>query len=161
MAFWKKSEDPWDMDPAKQRRSPAAEVPGDAEERKNPLDTLKDWVGEKQAAQRERLTLPAEKCPWCGQDMEQGYLSGGRSVFWSRGVPDTKAKWLGAGHENTLRVDDEGILFTYKTAWRCPACEKMMFDAAGLRPTGEELYSGTFDSPPDDGAFSETEENQE
>ena len=159
MAFWKKSEDPWDMDPAKQRRSVPVEEETEAAE--SPLDTLKGWAARRKAAEAEKLTLPPEKCPWCGGEMEQGFLSGGRGVVWSRGVPDTKTKWLGAGHGNTLRVDDEGVLFTYKTAWLCPACEKMTVDAAGLRAPGEDTYNSSFDGSPYSGAFGETEENQE
>ena len=150
MAFWKKGEDPWDVDPAKQRTvSRVTETPDRFRElQKNPLDSLKDWVEDRLESQREQLIRAAEKCPWCGGDMEQGFLNGGRGVFWTRGVPDTRTKWLGAGRENLLRVDNEGVVITYKTAWRCPACEKMVFDAAGLRPEGDPC-AGNFGEPPE------------
>lgn len=149
MAFWKKSEDPWDMDPADKRRfAPAEEEAETAGE--SPLDMLKNWAVQKRAAEVEKLTLSPEKCPWCGRDMEQGYLSGGKSVFWHRGVLDTRTKWLGAGKGNTLRVDDEGVFVTCKTAWHCPDCEKIVFSSAGLRapyesePPTESPYTGAF-----------------
>ena len=83
------------------------------------------------------MTLPVEKCPWCGGEMEQGFLSGGRGVYWTRGVPDTKTKWLGAGMENQLRVDEEGALFTYRTAWLCPTCRKLAADLSDASDTPE------------------------
>lgn len=154
MAFWNKGEDPWDVKP-KPVSVPDPDRDGEPD---TLLDSLKAWNKErKEEKARRKAPLPPEKCPWCGGDMEQGFLSGGRGVVWSRGVPDTKTKWLGAGHGNTLRVDDEGVLLTYKTAWLCPACEKMTFDAAGLRAPGEDTYSGS----PYTGVFGETEENQE
>ena len=154
MAFWNKGEDPWDVKP-KPVSVPNPDCDGEPD---TVLDSLKAWNKERKEAKVRRETIPPpEKCPWCGGEMEQGFLSGGRGVVWSRGVPDTKTKWLGAGHGNTLRVDDEGVLFTYKTAWLCPACEKMTFDAAGLRAPGEDPYSGS----PYTGVFGETEENQE
>ena len=167
--FWKKSEDPWDMDPAKRRPAPgAAETPFRQEEpEKGLLDSLRGWANEKLEAQRQEVTQTPEVCPWCGGSMEQGFLNGGNgSVFWNRGVPDTKTKWLGAGRENVLRVDDEGVLFTYKTAWHCPVCEKIVFDAAGLRPEGESTYTASFEEgaetrSPYSGCFGETPEERE
>ena len=78
MAFWKKSEDPWDIDPDERRLAsePAEKEPG-------LLDTLRgDWDAMRAEWQetRESLKLPPEKCPWCGKDMEQGFLMGGRGV---------------------------------------------------------------------------------
>lgn len=78
MAFWKKSEDPWDIDPDERRLAsePAEKAPG-------LLDTLRgDWDAMQVEWQekREKLRLPPEKCPWCGEDMEQGFLMSGRGV---------------------------------------------------------------------------------
>lgn len=71
MAFWKKSADPWDIDPDERRLAsePAEKAPG-------LLDTLRgDWDAMRAEWQetRESLKLPPEKCPWCGKDMEQGF----------------------------------------------------------------------------------------
>ena len=85
MAFWKKSEDSWDIDPDERRLAsePAEKAPG-------LLDTLRgDWDAMRAEWQetRESLKLPPEKCPWCGKDMEQGFLMGGRGVVWHRASP--------------------------------------------------------------------------
>ena len=135
MAFWKKSEDPWDIDPNQRRTAsePAEKAPG-------LLDTLRgDWDAMQAARQekREKLRLPPEKCPWCGKDMEQGFLMGGRGVVWYRGIPTGKARWLSPGGENIMRVDTEGFLTTYHTAWYCPDCKKMTIDAADLQTEAE------------------------
>jgi hypothetical protein len=135
------------VDP-KKRPQPA--VREEAEKEPGPLDTLKSWAREKREAETERLALPPEKCPWCGQDMEQGFLSGGRGVFWTRGVPDTKNKWLGG---TAQQVDDEGFFYTYKTAWRCMNCQKMVVDTTGM---GGEDANSTVDSPPDTDTGEET-----
>lgn len=114
MAFWKKSEDSWDIDPDERRLAsePAEKAPG-------LLDTLRgDWDAMRAEWQekREKLRLPPEKCPWCGKDMEQGFLMSGRGVFWYRGIPTGKARWLSPGGGNIMRVDTEGFLTTYHTA---------------------------------------------
>ena len=136
MPFWKKSEDPWDIDPSKRR--PATEP-----EEKGPglLDFLReDWDTMQAARQekREKLRLPPEQCPWCRKDMEQGFLMGGRGVFWYRGIPAGKALWISPGNEDTIRVDAEGFLTTYHTAWYCPDCKKMTIDAADLQTEAEK-----------------------
>lgn len=74
MPFWKKSEDPWDVTPAKERAK--------REPIENPLDTLRDWNEERKARaaakQAELEAQPKEVCPWCGREMERGYFPGGR-----------------------------------------------------------------------------------
>ena len=127
MAFWKKSEDPWDMKP-KSVGAVNPVTPDRDEEPETLLESVRDWAEKKRSAEKDQLALPPEKCPWCGGEMEQGFLNGGRGVYWTRGVPDTKTKWLGAGAENQLRVDEEGALFTYRTAWLCPDCRKLVAD---------------------------------
>ncbi len=71
-------------------------------------------------------------CPWCGQEMEVGYVTGTRGVHYHRGMPTTKRLWLGTGPDNTMRVDAEGGLLTpYCTAWLCRACRRMVLEAPG------------------------------
>ena len=135
MAFWRRSEDPWDRDPAKKR------VKREREPAENPLDALKNWNEErkaKAAAKRAELeALPKETCPWCGEEMERGYFQGGRDrITWTPGFLTTKAAWLGPSkeaRERRLRVYDEGDFTTYKTVWYCRGCEKMVINAAGMR----------------------------
>ena len=136
MPFWKKSEDPWDVDPNRNRSTSEAEETGPGL-----LDSLReDWdaLQAQRQEKREKLRLPPEKCPWCGKDMEQGFLMGGRGVFWYRGIPTGKALWISPGNEDTIRVDAEGFLTTYHTAWYCPDCKKMTIDAADLQTEAEK-----------------------
>ena len=62
---------------------------------------------------------------------------GGRGVAWHRGIPTGKARWLSPGGGNIMRVDTEGFLTTYHTAWYCPDCKKMTIDAADLQTEAE------------------------
>ena len=136
MAFWKKSEDPWDIDPSKRRPAPKP-----AEKAPGLVDTIReewDAMQKERQEKREKLKLPPEKCPWCGKDMEQGFLMGSRGVLWCRGIPAGKALWLSPGRENIMRVDTEGSLTTYHTAWYCPACKKMTIDASDLQTEAEK-----------------------
>ncbi len=103
MPFWKQSEDPWDQKPDKPRREPK-------EPQANPLDSLKAWNEERKAKAKEKeeaRRLPPEPCPWCGKEMEQGFLTGGRdSVRWYPGVH--KFDPLRALDGNALDLLDEG-----------------------------------------------------
>ncbi len=115
MPFWKKSEDPWDMEPGN-------------------------------AGLEEQEPLPLD-CPWCGKPMVRGYLDAvkGGNIWWVTRRPDMKAALIGADPKSSLLVDDEGGIFlTYKTAWRCTDCEKMILDTAGMKrpyetPFGEAV----------------------
>lgn len=128
MAFWKKSEDPWDADPARAREK------REREPVENPLDALRDWNEErraKAAAKRaEWEAQPKEICPWCGREMERGCLQGGRGIYWYTGKPSASAFWWSPRiFEESIQVDDEGDLLkgTYKTAWYCRECGKVVF----------------------------------
>lgn len=133
MAFWKKSEDPWDVDPARARekRKPV----------ENPLDTLRDWNEERRAKaaarQAELEAQPREVCPWCRKEMERGYMISGKGgLIWRPGWMTARSAWVGPPkevRERSLRVDDEGDFTSYKTVWYCGDCEKMVIDAKGMR----------------------------
>ena len=84
MPFWRKSEDPWDMEPEKRRTWTAGEP-------QPPAADGEAWKvpGEKETA--EEQTPSAMTCPWCGQEMRMDgtlYLRGDGS-FWS----DYKLAW--------------------------------------------------------------------
>ena len=132
MPFWKKSEDPWDYAPEEPPR-PAEPGPEDKDYAPSLLDELRDWNEERKEKKRQRETPPPPMaCPWCGREMEMGYLSGSRGVFWIRGVPTARKFWLGAGRGNIIRVDTEGGLMTpHRTAWLCRACRRMVLEAPG------------------------------
>lgn len=150
--FRKKSDDPWDRKPEKRpavREAPSGD-PADSEgpwtppERKeeegwNPGALLDGWLEKRRAADAEKAApdLPPEKCPWCGRDMEQGYITGGRGyVRWYPGRLSTKAAWFGRSDAEGLAVLDENHFIPFKTVWLCRNCEKMVFDMPGPAQTG-------------------------
>lgn len=130
MPFWKKSEDPWDYEPEK-HPAPSAEA-GGGEDAPGFLEELRgdfqNWNQERKEkkAQRE-IPPPPMACPWCGQEMEAGYITGGRDgANWWPGWPP---KVLGPGNGAPIRVDHEGtVLLRYKTAWLCRACRRMVLE---------------------------------
>lgn len=153
VAFWKKSDDPWDRKPG----TKPTVVRETGEPKKKTLDALKKWNEDRKAAAREAeyaRRLPPEKCPWCGKEMEQGYMVGGRdTTHWYPGVLTTKAAWLGGPREERLDLLDEGHFINYKTVWLCRECKKMTFDM----PKPPEM----FDPFADQTAGETTEEREE
>lgn len=125
MPFWKKSEDPWDYEPEKPSR-PAE--PGQEEKDCAPslMDEFRDWIEERKEKKALRETPPPPMiCPWCGQEMEVGTITGGRTV--SSGGP------AGPTGSSVPRPGDrylhEGSLFNrYKTAWLCRGCRRMVME---------------------------------
>ena len=61
MAFWKKSEDPWDMKP-KSVGTVNPVTPDRNEEPETLLESVRDWAEKKRSAEKDQLTLPPEKC---------------------------------------------------------------------------------------------------
>ena len=62
MLFWKRSEDPWDMDPARERAK-TEQKPVE-----NPLDTLRDWNQERKArAAAKQAALEAQRPFFTGE----------------------------------------------------------------------------------------------
>lgn len=123
MPFWKQSDDPWDRKPEKRRPMPKeAEKP-----KKSILERLDGWQEDRKAAAREKeeaRRLPPEPCPWCGKDMEQGYLITGRDpIHWRPGIYKFT---LFSG--DTMRIDTQGDFTMYRTAWLCRECGKMVLD---------------------------------
>ena len=153
MPFWKKSEDPWDWKPERQR--PVHEEPEPRTEGGTALaETLRD-LGKKvktSAVGEEEQPKP-QMCPWCGQEMEIGYLIGGRDpVRWVKERP--RAFHLMA-FEDALVVNDEGgWLTSYKTAWLCRPCKKMVLEAP------EEPKDWTSEIPQRGEENQEQEENE-
>ena len=134
MAFWKKSDDPWDRKPVKTTYTTFEEEP--REEKKGLFQELRDDILEerdlylekreqKKAAAEAEAAMPPEKCPWCGKDMEKGYLSGyrGGAVEWAPKKPG--ALFGNAFTEETVVVTTEGSMSSYKTCWYCRDCSKM------------------------------------
>ena len=81
MPFWRKSEDPWDMEPEKRRTWTAGGAPAPGRRRGRRGRSQ----GRRETA--EEQTPSAMTCPWCGQEMRMGYLVGGRDavrLVWER-----------------------------------------------------------------------------
>ena len=153
MPFWKQSEDPWDQKPEKRREPRENKDP-----QVNPLDTLKAWNEDRKAASKEKEEakwLPPEKCPWCGKEMEQGFITGGRDgVRWHPGIH--KFEFFRDLDGNSFDILSDGGAFSgyYKTAWLCRECGKMVLDV----PEPERVYD--FPEPQDAGT-EETKEEEE
>ena len=154
MAFWKKSEDPWDIDPEKRKKqTTAAFWENDAPAETDPVgaasgrpeeapmgqslgESIKGFFGGK----KEDAPITPEKCPWCGKDMEWGRIDGGRdySVMWRNWKP---RGFLGLSQpDNAREIDllDEGDgLRCYKTIWYCQDCGKMTLEIKNARNTDE------------------------
>lgn len=136
MPFWKKSEDPWDMEPGK--ASPAAE---ETENQEGLLDVLKSWSGQRDARKKAE-EQPPMVCPWCGKEMELGYLCASQGlVCWRSGAH----RMLSFGEE--LVVSDEGTFNSYKTTWRCRDCKKLILDA----PEPPRCSRPQWDKAPEEG----------
>ena len=165
MPFWKKSDDPWDIDPAKKKQQaawweadppaqPDPDVTAEAEPRLG--DTLKSLFQTKET--EEDTPIPAEKCPWCGKDMEWGCITGGRDgVVWRNWKP----RGLGLSRPDgwkELDLLEEGEWRLYKTAGYCGPCGKMVLDApkspyARQEKEAEKLDLGSPGFAPDPKAY--------
>ena len=130
MAFWKKSEDPWDIDPAKRKReqttwSVPQEVSG-LEEKEEDESFLSEVAGLFKKKPDPIENLPDMVCPWCGKEMTKGYLTGGRDVIcWSAEKPGT---FFGSAFLDTVQIRDESLLSNYKTCWHCIPCRRLVVD---------------------------------
>lgn len=136
MAFWKKSEDPWDIDPKKKRRErPTFEVQSTSGEEDAPESLLDELKGMFRKKPEEETPVIPEKCPWCGSEMERGFLDAvkGGDIWWCVKKPGWKADFLGQDANTSWLVTDEGGFHPCKTAWYCPNCRKMTLDCAEMR----------------------------
>ena len=117
MAFWKKSEDPWDRKPQEARHAVWSET-----EPEMAAPESEKASAAPEAPQRE---AEAETCPWCGGEMKRSYLMGDRGVYWSESMPAGNG-WFWDAEE----LSDRDLSFwdpIYKTVWHCPTCRKGVF----------------------------------
>ena len=128
MAFWKKSEGPWDIDPEKRKREQTA-VTFEAEEKpEEEADEgiLSEIAGLFKKKPEPVKTLPDMSCPWCGKAMTKGYLMGGRDrVCWSAEKP---GGFFGSAFLETVEIRDPDVWNNYKTCWHCIPCRKLVVD---------------------------------
>ena len=132
MAFFKKSSDPWDIDPEKRKKEREKEARRaewtSAAEPEN-AEPFK-WPWEKSAEEETAARLQSEKCPWCGKEMEPGYLF----------APDSRMYWQTERPKPYTMISKDALVVEekgggrprYKQTWYCRTCRKMSFDAADL-----------------------------
>ena len=94
MPFWKKREDPWDWEPER-KREPGGDAPGAAFRRSPGLE--RDGRRRGNARHAEAQSPPPMTCPWCGGEMQAGWIPGKDVIRWWSGVPTAKDAWLGNG----------------------------------------------------------------
>ena len=110
MAFWKKSEDPWDRKP---EQKPAAPVPA---------PEPPAWAQVKQPPK-------PMNCPWCGREMLSGNLYGSTSrsaaqpLTWREGAHKSWLERIGTPEEEQYLA-----LGSYEEAWYCTECRKLVLD---------------------------------
>ncbi|MBQ8852428.1 MAG: hypothetical protein IJZ66_08340 [Oscillibacter sp.] len=127
MAFWKKSDDPWDRKPGKQKetlwREQEAPVENDSPVERE-LTPKEQRIRDIIEGPKVTPVVP-EKCPWCGGDMEAA------SIYSERGWTVWKLGDHGGGMFDSaaaMTLQEEGISFwdrAFKRSWYCRACEKM------------------------------------
>ena len=131
MAFWKKSDDPWDRKPEKQQTiwrendAPAEPAPPSEPDRLTPKEErIRNIIEGPKAA-----PVVPEKCPWCGQDMKRVYIFSKSFTKWSYEMP---GGWL----QDYEILEDVGGLFdpVYKQGSYCESCEKMTLNVKKPRP---------------------------
>ena len=131
MAFWKKSEDPWDIDPNKRKSTPSFETEASQPAEKGFFESIREdftaWKEAKQAAAETEDTIPPETfCPWCGKPMVWGNLyCNGRTygMIWEEGQ---KKSFLEAfGTDNQTKCLNLGYS---EEAWYCTECQKLILD---------------------------------
>lgn len=153
MPFWKKSEDPWDMEPGRPVSTVETPEQGETAPERGLRDQFWDWndarKAEKARKQAEKTPAPIP-CPWCGKPMTTGYLMGSRGIWWAPGVPDFAAKWVSiAMAEGAFRVDTEGsMLSPWLTSWYCEDCRKLAVDVPEPAEFGASKESDG-EAPPD------------
>lgn len=123
MAFWKKSEDPWDIDPEKKKKASIAVVETEPEYEQETEGFLAGIFKKKPAEEEVEESLI---CPWCGQKMTKGYLLGGRDRL--RLSDQKPTAFLGSLGHDTIDFSDEGFLVTHKSCWQCKTCRKLVAD---------------------------------
>ncbi len=132
MAFWKKSDDPWDRKPGKQKKAETAWWEQDPVVTE-PVETAAETVEKSVESVENTEKRGMESCPWCGGEMVSGRLSSGRDgIYWREGAePERLLEFLMEGGER-LRPD---------RAWRCRGCGRVVFTLQGSGTLWEEKTS--------------------
>ena len=93
------------------------------------------WRAPWESEDAEAQSPPPMTCPWCGGEMQVGYLVGGQDlvrVMWER--PGT---FRLTDPDGTLYLrGDGGFWSDYKLAWHCETCRKLVVDTTGCDRAG-------------------------
>lgn len=135
MAFWKKSEDSWDIDPNRRKKTviPQAEVTG-LEEAESPAEAEEE----------------ATACPWCGKAMIRGYLQSGRGGVFLRDEEPGGTTALGDMGLPIAR-DGGALAGLYAPCWQCKPCRKLVADIPGERRPNYVWKNGKVVLPEEEG----------
>ena len=142
MPFWKKSEDPWDQPVRRPQPRPAPDSGAETGQEENTAQELREMFRELGKGAREFFGMeekepepevPPQMRPWCGKEMEVGYLCGGRDYV--RLVRQRPGALRLA--EDALYIRGDGTFWCdYKIAWTCGNCRKLVADL----PEPEETW---------------------
>lgn len=140
MAFWKKSEDPWDVDPDKRRSTVREESAENDPDAVCHADAPQAGAEESQTEENREEPAASMCCPWCGQEMELGYLYSKECILWVDQEPGAFLGVLSAGRE--IYVSDEGVIAQYKKCWHCSACGRLVVQLSNkkARPSSQECW---------------------
>jgi len=140
MAFWKKSDDPWDRKPTSTSYTTFDETPGKEEKGfwESIRDDVTEWQEKKKAAAQGEADMPQESCPWCGQPMLWGNLFGssrGWGMTWEEGRKKSFLESIGTSGQ-AKRFD----LGHCEEAWYCTECRKLVLDIeAAMKTAGPSV----------------------
>lgn len=136
MAFWKKSEDPWDQKPKPVGR-PAPEEQGPEPKL---LDQVQGWMEQRKERKAQESALPAPiPCPWCGNPMTAGELFAcGQSMrmVWQEGR--RKRFWEARDSEESAGLLNLGGC---EDAWFCADCKKLVLDVDAAMKSRRPNYT--------------------
>lgn len=123
MPFWRKSEDPWDMEPEKRRTWTAGE-PQPPAARRGGVEGPRG-EGDSGGADAVCHDLPLVRAG------DADGVSGGRKGRCPPGVGASPARFAWRMPNGTLYLRGDGSFWSdYKLAWHCGACRKLVLDTA-------------------------------
>ena len=140
MAFWSKSDDPWDRKPEK----------GETRWREQDVPAPQEAEQQEPTAEQQRIRRiiegpapapeSAENCPWCGGQMKQV------SIYTDKGFLRWRFGEPGGLFDSDYEVLEEARdIFdpSYKRGWYCEKCEKMVLDVKKPRAQTDDPNSFT------------------
>lgn len=73
---------------------------------------------------QEEVTADRERCPYCGQELEDGYIQSPSQIYFNRG---SKARFFASGDLSSIRISSFGVpRAPYIKAAYCDRCQKLI-----------------------------------